>query len=56
MILKMQLNASVHKTRKMISLLSNWEGPYFFVKYKDGKGFQEQNHGSRICIFKYLKG
>jgi hypothetical protein len=23
------------------SLLSNWEGPYFFVEYKDGKGFQE---------------
>ncbi len=24
---------------KKRSLLSNWEGPYFFVDYKDGKGF-----------------
>ncbi len=29
---------------------------YIFVDYKDGKGFQEQDHGSRICIFKDLKG
>jgi hypothetical protein len=38
------------------SLLSNSEGPYFFVEYKDGKGFQEQDCGSRMCIFKDLKG
>jgi hypothetical protein len=37
-------------------LLSNSEGPYFFVEYKDGKGFQEHYHGSRVCIFKDLKG
>ncbi len=38
------------------SLFSNQEGPYIFVDYKDGKGFQEQDHGSRICILKDLKG
>jgi hypothetical protein len=27
------------KPGKNRSLLSNWEGPYFFVEYKDGKGF-----------------
>jgi len=31
----------VCKPRKKKSLLSKWEGPYFFVEYKDGKGFQE---------------
>ncbi len=44
------------KPRKKRSFLSNLEGPYFFVEYKDGKGFQEQDHGSRMCIFKDLKG
>ncbi len=41
---------------KKRSLLSNWEGPYFFVEYKDGKGFQEQDHGNKMCILKYFKG
>jgi len=41
---------------KKKSLPSNWEGLYIFIDYKDGKGFQEQDHGDRICIFKYLKG
>jgi hypothetical protein len=41
---------------KKRSLLSNWEAPYFFVDYKDGKGFQEQDHGSRMCIFKDFNG
>jgi hypothetical protein len=27
------------KPGKKRSLFSNWEGPYFFVEYKDGKGF-----------------
>jgi hypothetical protein len=51
-------NAKIKMRRpgKKRSLLSNWEGPYFFVEYKDGKGFQEQDHGSRIYIFKDLKG
>lgn len=36
-------NAKVKMRRpgKKRSLLSNWEAPYFFVDYKDGKGFQE---------------
>ncbi len=46
----------MHRLGKKRSLLSNWEEPYFFVDYKDGKGFQEQDHGSRICIFKDFKG
>jgi hypothetical protein len=34
-------NAKVKMRRpgKKRSLLDNWEGPYFFVEYKDGKGF-----------------
>jgi len=43
------------KLGKKRSLLSNWEGPYFFVEYKDDKGFQEQDHGSKMCILKDLK-
>jgi hypothetical protein len=36
-------NAKVkmRRPRKKRSLFSNWEGPYFFVEYKEGKGFQE---------------
>jgi hypothetical protein len=44
------------KPGKKRSLLSNWEGPYFFVEYKDGKAFQEQDHGNRISILKDLNG
>jgi hypothetical protein len=44
------------RPRKKRLLLSNSKGPYFFVEYKDGKGFQEQDHGNRMCIFKDLKG
>jgi hypothetical protein len=34
-------NAKVKVCRpgKKRSLLNNWEGPYFFAEYKDGKGF-----------------
>jgi len=51
-------NAKVKMCRpgKKKSFLSNWEAPYFFVDYKDGKGFQEQDHGSKMCIFKDLNG
>ncbi len=51
-------NAKVKMCRpgKKRLLFSNWEGPYFFVEYKDGKGFQEQDHGNKMCILKYLKG
>jgi len=37
------------------SLLNNWEGLYIFIDYKDGKGFQEQDHGGKIYILKDLK-
>jgi len=45
-------NAKVKMCRpgKNRSLFNNWEGPYFFVEYKDGKGFQEQNHGNKMCM------
>ncbi len=46
----------MHKLGKKRSLINNWEGPYFFVEYKDGKGFQEQDHSNRMCILKDLKG
>ncbi len=46
----------MRKPGKKRSLFSNWEGPYIFVDYKDGKGFQEQGHGSRMCILQDLKG
>jgi hypothetical protein len=46
----------MRKPGKKRSLFSNWEGPYIFVDYKDGKGFQEQDHDSRMCILKDLKG
>jgi hypothetical protein len=46
----------MRKPKKKQSLFSNLEGPYFFVEYIDGKGFQEQDHGNRMCIFKDLKG
>jgi hypothetical protein len=29
------------RPRKKRSLISNWEGPYLFIEYKDGKGFPE---------------
>lgn len=34
------------------NLLGSWEGPYVFVAYKDGKGFQEQNEGGKTCTIK----
>jgi len=45
-------NAKVKMRRpgKKRSLLNNWEAPYFCVKYKDGKGFQEKDHGNKMCI------
>jgi hypothetical protein len=29
----------MHRLGKKRSLFNNWEGPYFFVDYKDDKGF-----------------
>ncbi len=42
----------IHRPGKKKSLLINWEGPYFFVDYKYGKGFQKQDHGNIMCILK----
>jgi hypothetical protein len=39
------------KPRKKKSLISSWEGPFFFVNYLDGKGFLEQDEG-HICVIK----
>jgi hypothetical protein len=44
----------MRKLGKKKSLVRNWEGPYIFVDYKDGKGPHMQNHGSRICVVKNL--
>jgi hypothetical protein len=46
----------MHKLGKKRNLVGNWEGPYAFVGYKDGKGYQERDEGSRICIIKDLDG
>jgi hypothetical protein len=45
----------MHRLGKNKSLMCNWEGPYMFVGCKDGKGFQEKDHGNTICIVKDLK-
>lgn len=36
------------------NLVGSREGPYVFVAYKDGKGLQEQNEGSKTCTIKYM--
>jgi hypothetical protein len=40
------------KPSKKKSLVYNWEGPYIFMDYKDGKGPHMQDHGSWIFIVK----
>jgi hypothetical protein len=40
------------KPGKKKSLASNWEGPFFFVKYLDGNGFPDQDEGGRIYVIK----
>jgi hypothetical protein len=37
---------------KKKSLASSWEGPFLFMKYLDNNGFQEQDKGGIICVFK----
>ncbi len=46
----------MHKPGKKRNPVGNWEGPYAFVGYKDGKGYQEWDEGNRICIIKDLDG
>ncbi len=43
------------KPIKKKSLLVNWEGFYFFLGYKDGKGIQKQDDGAMICFLKDKK-
>jgi hypothetical protein len=50
-----EVSLKMQKPRKKKSLLANWEGPYLFVRYNDGKIYQEHDNGT-ICIFKDNKG
>jgi hypothetical protein len=45
-------NAKIKMRRlgKKRSLLSNWEGPYFFVEYKDAKGLKNKIMAAE-CVF-----
>jgi len=40
------------KLGKKKSLASSWEGLFLFMKYLDNNGFQEQDKGGIICVFK----
>jgi hypothetical protein len=45
----------MHKPTKKKSLLVNWEGFYFFLGYKDGKGIQKLNDEAMIFFLKDKK-
>jgi hypothetical protein len=38
------------------ALVTNWEGLYAFMKYKDKKGCREFDDGSRVSILKRIDG
>lgn len=40
------------ETKKKKSLASSWEGPFFFMKYLDNNGFQEQDKGGKTYALK----
>jgi hypothetical protein len=44
------------KPWKKKTLLVNWEGPYTFVKYKDGKGCRKFDDGYQVCILQGIDG
>jgi len=46
----------MHRLGKKILLFSNWEGPYIFIDYKDGKGSQKQDHGSKYAFSNISRG
>jgi hypothetical protein len=46
----------MRKPRKRRALLTNWEGPYAFMKYKDEKGCREFDDGNRVHILKGIDG
>jgi hypothetical protein len=45
----------IHKLGKKKFLLVNWDEPYFFVGYKDGKGIQEYDNVVRIAFQRQKK-
>ncbi len=51
-----KMSIKMRKPSKKTYLLASWEGLYLFVGYKDGKGCQEQDDGTIICIFKDKDG
>jgi len=44
------------KPRKRRALLTNWEGPYAFMKYKDKKGYRNFDDGNQIYIINGIDG
>lgn len=55
MFLKFQEGKTYVKMKKLgkkMSMVSNCERPFLFVKYLDGNGFLEQDEGGRICVIK----
>jgi hypothetical protein len=46
----------MRKTRKKRALLTNWEGPYAFVKYKDKKDYREFDDGCRVYVLQGIDG
>jgi hypothetical protein len=44
------------KPRKEKTLLTNWEGPYAFVKYKDEKGCREFDDGCQVYVLQGIDG
>jgi hypothetical protein len=44
------------KAKKEKTLLTNWEGSYAFVKYKDKKGYREFDDDYRVCVLQGIDG
>jgi hypothetical protein len=44
------------KPGKKKALISNWEGPYWFVTHANGLGNLDFEEGSKICIIKDADG
>jgi hypothetical protein len=42
----------MNKPRKKKSMVSSWEGPFFFVKFLNGNGFMDRDEGGGICVIK----
>jgi hypothetical protein len=46
----------MRKPGKNRTLLTNWEGSYAFVKYKDKKGYKEFDDGCRVYTLQGIDG